>query len=140
MKNFAERLKAKRKEYNLTQEELAKAADVTTRTIQNYELGTRRPSNLETIQKIAGVLQTTAEYLLGGTSGYCVLEAHKKGGAKAARDIEELVGEVSGMFAGGELSADALDGAMRALTEAYWIAKENNKKYTPKKYRKKSTE
>jgi hypothetical protein len=27
-----------------------------------------------------------------------------------------------------------LDAVMRAITDAYWIAKEKNKKYTPKKY------
>ena len=48
--------------------------------------------------------------------------------------------EVTGMFAGGKLSEDALDGAMQALTRAYWIAKEKNKKYTPKKYRKEQPE
>ena len=40
-----------------------------------------------------------------------VVEAHEKGGAKAAKDIEELVSEVTGMFAGGELSEDAIEGA-----------------------------
>ena len=39
------------------------------------------------------------------------------------------------LFAGGTLSEDALDGAMKALNDAYWRAKEKNKKYTPKKYR-----
>jgi hypothetical protein len=43
---------------------------------------------------------------------------------------------VTGMFAGGRLSDEALDGAMKALNDAYWIAKAKNKKYTPKKYRK----
>ena len=62
------------------------------------------------------------------------MEAHQKGGAKAARDIDELVGEVTGLFAGGQLSEDALEGAMRALNDAYWKAKEKNRKYTPKKY------
>ena len=55
--------------------------------------------------------------------------------AEAARDIDELVGEVTGLFAGGQLSEDALEGAMRALNDAYWMAKEKNKKFTPKKYR-----
>ena len=64
-----------------------------------------------------------------------VVAAHERGGAKAARDIDELVGEVTGMFAGGSLSDDALDGAMRALNEAYWIAKDKNKKYGRKKER-----
>ena len=40
------------------------------------------------------------------------------------------------MFTGGELSEDAIEGAYKALTDAYWIAKENNKKYAPKTRRK----
>ena len=105
---FKERLKEKRTEANLTQ------------------LGSRKPSNMVTIQKIADALNTTTEYLLG-SSGTYVVEAHEKGGAKAAKDIEELVSEVTGMFAGGELSEDAIEGAYKALTDAYWIAKENNR-------------
>lgn len=132
---FKERLKEKRGEANLTQAKLAKIAGVSTRTIQNYELGSRKPYQIEVVQKIADALNTTTEYLLG-SSGIIVAEAHEKGGAKAARDIDELVSEVTGMFAGGSLSEEALEGAMKALSDAYWIAKEKNKKYTPKKYRK----
>ena len=115
----------------LSQVELAEKAGVIARTIQNYKLGSRKPSNMVTIQKIADALNTTTEYLLG-SSGTYVVEAHEKGGAKAAKDIEELVSEVTGMFAGGELSEDAIEGAYKALTDAYWIAKEN-KKNTPQK-------
>ena len=93
----------------------------------------------EVAEDTAKILNTTPEYLLGN-SGMLVLAAQEQGGAKAAREIDELVSEVSGMFAGGSLSEDALDGAMQALTRAYWIAKEKNKKYTPKKYRKEQTE
>lgn len=132
---FKERLKEKRGEANLTQAELAKIAGVSTRTIQNYELGSRKPYQIEVVQKIADALNTTTEYLLG-SSGIIVAEAHEKGGSKAARDIDELVSEVTGMFAGGSLSEEALEGAMKALNDAYWIAKEKNKKYTPKKHRK----
>lgn len=132
---FKERLKEKRSEANLTQAELAKIAGVSTRTIQNYELGSRKPYQIEVVQKIADALNTTTEYLLG-SSGVMVAEAHKRGGAKAARDIDELVSEVTGMFAGGSLSEEAIEGAMKALNDAYWIAKEKNKKYTPKKHRK----
>ena len=132
---FKDRLKEKRKQAGLTQVELAEKAGVTSRTIQNYELGTRNPANMLTIQRIADALHTTTEYLLG-SSGTYIVEAQERGGPGAARDIEELVSEISGLFAGGELSEDALDGAMRALTEAYWIAREKNRKYTPRKYRK----
>ena len=130
---FKERLKEKRVSANLTQVQLAKMISVTPRTIQNYELGTRKPTKFDVVEKLAAALNTTAEYLLGN-SGMLVLAAQEQGGAKAARDIDELVSEVSGMFAGGQLSDEALEGAMKALNDAYWIAKEKNKKYTPKKY------
>ena len=132
---FKDRLREKRIEAKLTQAELAKLAGVTPRTIQNYELGNRKPSNMMVTQKLADALGTTMEYLLG-SSGICVVEAYEKGGAKSAKDVDELVEDVRACFAGGEMSDDALDGAMKALTEAYWLAKEKNKKYTPKKYRK----
>lgn len=129
---FAENLKEKRAQSGLTQAELAERAGVTARTIQNYELGTRRPSNMVVVQRIADALGTTTEQLLS-SGETLVVAAHERGGARAAKDINELVSEVTGMFAGGKLSDDALDGAMRALNEAYWIAKDKNKKYGRRK-------
>ncbi len=134
---FAENLKEKRAQSGLTQAELAMKAGVTARTIQNYELGTRKPGNMVIVQRIADALGTTTEQLLS-SGETLVVAAHERGGARAAKDINELVSEVTGMFAGGKLSDDALDGAMRALNEAYWIAKDKNKKYGRKK--KKDTE
>ncbi|MGM9600748.1 MAG: helix-turn-helix domain-containing protein [Faecousia sp.] len=131
---FRDRLKEKRLAAGMTQAELAEKAGVSARTIQNYEMGTRKPRNLEVIQKIAEALRTTPDYLLGSSGAYVVV-AQEKGGAKAARDIEALVSEVTGLFAGGELSETSMDGAIKALNDAYWIAKEKNRKYTPKKYR-----
>ena len=129
---FKERLKEKRLEANLTQVQLAEKISVTARTIQNYELGTRKPTKFEVVEKLAEALNTTAEYLLG-QGGMLVLAAQEQGGSKAAKDIDELVSEVTGMFAGGKLSDEALEGAMKALNDAYWIAKEKNKKYGRRK-------
>ena len=129
---FADNLKEKRAQSGLTQAELAMKAGVTARTIQNYELGTRKPGNMVIVQRIADALGTTTEQLLS-SGETLVVAAHERGGARAAKDINELVSEVTGMFAGGKLSDDALDGAMRALNEAYWIAKDKNKKYGRKK-------
>lgn len=129
---FKDRLKEKRTEAGLTQAALAEKTGISARTIQNYELGTRTPVNMDIVQRIADALETTTEDLLG-SSGKMIVEAHEKGGAKAARDIDALVNEVSGLFAGGELSEESMDGAMLALNRAYWIAKEKNKKYAPKK-------
>ena len=131
---FAERLKQRRNELGLTQAELAKKAELTLRTIQNYEGGTRKPLNIEMVQRLAVALATTTEYLTGTSSA--VVEAYEKGGARSARDVDQIVSEVAALFAGGELSDEQKEGVMAALNRAYWDSKETNKKYTPKKYRK----
>ena len=89
---------------------------------------------MKVVGDLATALGTTVDYLMTNADVF-VVEAKEKGGSKAARDIDELVSEVTGLFAGGQLSEDALEGAMRALNDAYWMAKEKNKKYAPKKYR-----
>lgn len=128
---FKERLKEKRKALGMSQTELAERVGVTSRTIQNYELGSRKPQNMEVVQKLADALNTTTDYLLGNADRQ-ILAAYVKGGAKAARDVEELVSEISGLFAGGELAEDEKDAVMAALTRAYWDAKEDNRKYASK--------
>ncbi len=118
-------------EANLTQVQLAEKVSVTPRTIQHYELGTRKPTKLDIVEKLAKALNTTPEYLLG-QNGLLVVAAHEQGGSKAARDIDELVSEVTGMFAGGRLSDEALDGAMKVLNE---LRIANEKKNTSEEIR-----
>ncbi len=130
---FKERLKNCRKALGLSQEELAKKAGVTGRTIQNYELGTRKPQHIEIVSRLATALETTVEYLLGN-DGMLVISAYERGGSRTARDIDALVSEISGLFAGGDIEEDEKDGIMAALNQAYWMAKEKNKKFAPKKY------
>ena len=65
-----------------------------------------------------------------------ISRASEQYGSRGKRQAEELVKELSGMFAGGELSEEDKDSVMLALQKAYWLCKEDNKKYTPKKYRK----
>ena len=131
--SFSDKLKEARKNASLTQKELAEKTGVSYRAIQTWEAG-RLPKSLEPVMRVAQVLGTTTEALLSESDQY-IIEAGEKGGAKAARDVDELVSEVIGLFAGGELDEDEKDGIMAALNEAYWIAKKNNAKYTPKKYR-----
>ena len=84
---FAERLKQRRNELGLTQAELAKKAEMTLRTVQNYEGGTRKPLNIEMVQRLAVALETTTEYLTGTSSA--VVEAYEKVCAKSARDSDQ---------------------------------------------------
>ena len=115
--SFKDRLKKKRLKANLMQVQLAEKVSLTSRTIQNYELGTRRPTKFETVEKLAQALDTTPEYLLGQDAAAC------EQGAKEEMDIDDLVSELTRMFIDGGLSDEELDGAMKALCEAYWNAK-----------------
>ncbi len=132
--DFANRLKKARVAARLTQKELAQKLGVTERSIQHYELGQRRPRRFETVEKLAEILNVKVNALLD-TQSLLLIGAQEKGGAKSARDVEELISEVTALFAGGELAEEEKDAVMAALTEAYWDAKKVNKKYTPKKYR-----
>lgn len=136
---FREKLKELRVAANLTQDQLAKRIGVSARTIQNYEMGSRKPKNMDVVTKLAEALNVAPTELVG-SEGMYYIDAYEKGGSKSAKDIDQLVSEVTGLFAGGELPEDALEGAMRALNEAYWTAKEKNKKYAPKTKRNNKSE
>ena len=129
--SFGEKLKACRKEKQMQQKRLAELSGVSLRSIQNWESGTRRPSNLEAVRQVAQVLEVSVSELIEERELY-VLEAAEKGGSGAARDVEALVTELAGLFAGGTLQEEEKDGVMAALNEAYWRSKEINKKYAPK--------
>ena len=91
------------------------------------------PRKILGYKKIADTLGTTTEYLLGGNE-IRTMEALENSNSRAAKDIDELVSEVTGMFTGGTLSDETLESAMKALNDAYWSAKEKNSEYASKKY------
>lgn len=130
--DFSERLRALRKKAGLTQTELAEAAGSTMRSIQNYEAGKRYPQNIEIAKKLAAALGVTSGELLG-EEGEIIVDAGERGGQVSARELSGLVENLSCLFAGGELTDDDRDAAMQAISEAYWIAKKNAKKYSNKK-------
>lgn len=132
---LCEKIKEARKQAGLTQDEFAKAIGVSLRTVTNYETGERYPRKRDTYYKIAEVLKVDVNYLLTDDEEF-LLEAEARYGTKGARQAKALAAEVSGLFAGGELADEDLDEMMKGIQEAYWIAKEKNRKFTPKKYRK----
>lgn len=133
--NFAEKLKKAREDAGITQIKLAEASGVALRTLQNWELDIRRPSKIETVQKVAIVLGVDAADLLTDSESF-VIKAGEEYGSRGKRGAEKLLSEISGLFAGGEMAEADKDEFMLAIQEAYVIAKQKNKKYTPKKYRK----
>lgn len=132
---FGEKLRMLRQQKNLTQHELAKQAGLGMNTISNYEKGKTYPQNRAVYGILAKILGVSADELHNENEDFVALvqERYGYGGKKQA---EKLVAEMGGLFAGGELSDEDLDGVMKTLQEYYWKAKEDNKKYTPKKYRK----
>ena len=135
---FGEKVRRLRNEKGLSQTELGNLCGLSLRTIRNYEVDGRYPKQREVYSKLAAALGCDVNYLLSEDEEF-VLQAKQTYGYQGARDAEELIADISALFAGGELSEDAKDGVMRALQDAYWMAKEKNReKYTPKKYRNKS--
>lgn len=132
---FGEKLKELRKEKGINQTELGNAVGVSLRTIISYETGKSYPKKREIYGKLADYFNIDINYFLTEAEEF-ITDAKEKHGNHGARQAEELVAEIGGLFAGGELSEADKDAVMRSLQQAYWDAKEDNKKYTPKKYRK----
>lgn len=128
---FAEKVKKARREAGLSQKEFADAIGVSLRTVTNYETKNMYPKKREMYAKIAGVLHVDTNYLLTEDEEF-VADASAKYGSRGASQARELVEAVSGLFAGGEIAEEDKDEMMRAIQDAYWIAKERNRKFAPK--------
>ena len=132
---FSEKIRNARTAKGWTQKELAQAAGLTLRTIQNYELGARLPKKRDTYLVLAKALDINEEVLLDDNASF-VLRANERYGSRGARQAWDMVADIAAMWSGGEMDEEDMDAIMQAMQEAYWDAKKNNRKYVPKKYRK----
>ena len=130
---FSEKVKLLRVKKVMTQQDFASAIGVSLRTVTNYETGDRYPKKREMYAKIAEVLDTDMNYLLTEDEEF-MTKVSDMYGDRGVRQAEEILSQVSGLFAGGEMAEEDMDEMMLAIQEAYWMAKKKNKKYTPKKY------
>lgn len=126
---FAEKLKDLREGKNLTQDELAKLCDVSLKTISRYELGLSKPRYRKTYDALAEALDTSHDYLVTDEEDF-ILSARERYGSSGARDAEAMVQGVIGLMAGGELPEKDKKAILDAISEAYYIAKAENKKYS----------
>ena len=132
---FSEKIRRARTAKGLSQKELASAAGVSLRTIQNYELGVRFPKKRDTYLALANALDINEEILLDKNASF-VLRATERYGSRGAKQAWDMVADLAAMWSGGEMDEEDMDAIMQAMQEAYWEAKKNNRKYVPKKYRK----
>ena len=132
---FGNRLRELRLAMEFSQQALAEKAGMTSRTIQNYELGKHPPKNIRQVKNLAAALAIPVNELLYEDE-IIAFDSEEKGIEKAARDMKILVSKVIALFTGGDLDESDRDDAMKAISDAYWTAKEENKKQKPKKHRK----
>ena len=131
---FSEKLLKLRKEKKLSQKDVAEKVGIALRTYVGYEKDGRYPRKQETYFKLADLFECDPKYLMDENAEF-VVESAEQYGSRGKRQAEELLEQFSGLFAGGELSEEDKDGVMAAMRRIYLDCKEDNKKYTPKKYR-----
>ena len=125
---FGEKVRAARLAAKYSQKQLAEMTGIALRTIQNYESGERMPKKKETYPLLADALGIEVSSLMDDNADF-VIKATEKYGSKGHEQAERLIKEVSGLYAGGELAEEDMEAMMRAFQEAYWKAKEKNRKY-----------
>lgn len=125
---FGDRLKKLREDRGLIQAELGKLIGVSDRVIGYYESNDRIPKKQETFQKISEVFNVSVDYLLG-TDGTFVQKSIEKFGYIGSKQAKEVLNDVKTLFAGGQLPEEDKEEFFRLITEMYFEAKKNNKKY-----------
>ncbi len=130
---FADKIRQLRQEQHLTQAQVAEAAGITRRNYISYEKDGRYPRNRQIYYRLADLFGCDVNYLLTEDELF-IDRASEEYGSRGRRQAEILVKQLSGLFAGGELSDHDRDAVMIALQKAYFDCKEDNLKFTPKKY------
>lgn len=87
--NFNENLKIARERKGLSQKDLAENIGVAKSTYSLYESGNREP-NVQTIKKIADVLEVSADELLGLDDEPTTIAAHFDGDEYTEEELEEI--------------------------------------------------
>lgn len=130
--SFGNKLREFREENGLTQEAFAKELRIGMKTLYLYETGKRCPQTKEVYQRIADVMGCDYNYLLDEDEAFLAEVGKKYGGSERSK-VQAFTKGISALFAGGGLSEEDRDAAFAAITEAYWKAKQVNKKYGRKK-------
>lgn len=105
---FKNRLKELRKEFEMTQQDLANKIGIVRTAITNYETGRTIPDS-ETLSVMAKIFNTTTDYLLGNSDIRNPYKEDNKEKYAPVDDIEEamkIILEQPGLMLKGELLSD----------------------------------
>ena len=131
---FGEKLKQARLKAGMTQEALGIAADVTKRTIINYETGNRYPRDRGVYSRLAQALDCEVNYLLTEDEEF-ITEAGAKYGNSGEAEARRLLERSAALFAGGDLNEEDKLEFLLEIQQLYLESKENAKKFASKKAR-----
>lgn len=141
MSRFGEKVKARREEMRLNQEQLAKLCGLTRRSIVAYETTDKIPYP-STVRKLATALGVTVRYLehdeiddpqAGIDQEPFIEEAREKYGRKGADEMAAVLSQNEALFAGGTLTEEQKDMFFEAVSRAYFM----NKQRAREKFRRK---
>ena len=147
MPEIGKRIRSRREQLGMTQEELASRLGYKSKTtIAKIENGTNDIVQSK-VTEFDKVLDTTPAYLMGWTQldGNVVNEKEPELTARDEKDIakileqtkEQLLSQEGLMFDGDPASPEAINSILDAMQIGMEMAKKKNKeKYTPKKYKK----
>ena len=86
----------------------------------------------ESFVRLAEIFGTDKMYFIGEEEDF-ISDASEKYGSRGRVQAENLVRQISGLFAGGSLDEEDKDAVMRSIMDAYWESKnENSEKYSRK--------
>ena len=122
---FGEKVRNERNRLGLSQDELAEKIGVTRRVISSYENDSSRPRGTERYNKLADALGVNINYLLSEDEAF-ITNVEDNYGRRGAKQAKELLAEVTGLFAGGEMADEDMREMVDAIQEAYLIAKKKN--------------
>lgn len=131
---FGEKVRTARQAQGMSQRDLARISGIALRTIVNYESGSRMPKSRESYTRLAGALGLDPGSLADDSAEF-LIRSEAEYGPRGRRQAEELVADISALYAGGDLAEEDMDAMMKAIQDAYWEAKRINRRHVPSKYR-----
>lgn len=136
---LGERLKKARNNKGLTQIEAAKKLGVTNGALSGYERNYRDPDT-NMLKEMAELYEVSLDYLVGNnntkTNEITLSKKEERDIAVRMDELRKDLSSASGLlFEGEPMSDEAKESLLEAMEFGIRLAKKNNKKYIPKKYR-----
>lgn len=129
---FGDRLRVLREEAGYTQADLGKLIGASDRVVGYYESNDRFPKKPVILQKLSEVFKVSVDFLVG-SEGAFIQSSVQQFGYTGGKQAKEVLNDVQTLFAGGQLPEEDQEEFFHLISEMYFEAKKNNKKYGRKK-------